>query len=66
MFLGMANSKSYLHVSDLINAMLFVCEATNAKRQIFNVGQVDDGASVRFIAEEVVRQFFPKQQSNLV
>ena len=52
--------KSYLHVSDLINAMLFVCEATNAKRQIFNVGQVDDGASVRFIAEEVVRQFSPE------
>ena len=52
--------KSYLHVSDLINAMLFVCESCKAKRQIFNVGQVDDGASVRYIAEEVVRQFSPE------
>jgi UDP-glucose 4-epimerase len=48
--------KEYLHVSDLIKAMEFI--RTHEDRYgttLYNVGVGDEGCSVRFIAEEVVR-----------
>lgn len=51
--------KSYLHVSDLIHAMLFIAERSREKVGIYNVGPSDDGVTVRFIAESVRDQVSP-------
>ena len=51
--------KTYLHVEELINAMIFVRNNSNEKLNFFNIGADDDGATVRFIAEEVVKMFAP-------
>ncbi len=47
--------KCYLHVDELIDAMLFICKTAQEKICLYNVGAVDEGATVRFIAEETVR-----------
>jgi UDP-glucose 4-epimerase len=54
-----SQQKSYLHVEDLIDAMLFVRDHANDKLSYFNVGPVDDGVSVRTIAETVRDQLAP-------
>jgi len=47
--------KAYLHVSDLVGAMLTVAgRETGPKIEILNVGAVDAGVTVRWIAESVV------------
>lgn len=46
--------KSYLHVEDLISAMLFIRDKAQDKLNVFNVGTDDEGVTVRFIAEETV------------
>lgn len=51
--------KSYLHVEDLIDAMLFIRERANEKVAVFNIGAGDAGVTVRFIAEETVREVSP-------
>jgi UDP-glucose 4-epimerase len=51
--------KSYLHVDDLIDAMFHIKRISIHGVNIFNIGPDDDGVSVKFIAEEVVRQFQP-------
>ena len=51
--------KTYLHVEELINAMIFIRKNSNEKLNFYNIGADDNGASVRFIAEEVVRSFAP-------
>lgn len=45
--------KSYLHVSDLVSAMLFIFDRAQEKRNIYNIGPEDDGVTVRTIAETV-------------
>ena len=45
--------KAYLHVDDLIDAMLFVRENAQGRFNIFNLGPPDDGITVREIAEAV-------------
>lgn len=45
--------KSYMHVQDLVAAMHFVAERAPEKVAIYNIGPVDDGVTVRFIAEHV-------------
>ena len=44
--------KAYLHVDDLVSAMLHIRSLEGA-RQVFNIGPADDGVTVRFIAETV-------------
>ncbi|MGQ2990957.1 MAG: NAD-dependent epimerase/dehydratase family protein [Brevundimonas sp.] len=44
--------KAYLHVEDLVSAMLHIRTLEGA-RQVFNIGPADDGVTVRFIAETV-------------
>lgn len=44
--------KSYLHIDDLVSAMLHIA-ALEGSYQVFNIGPVDDGVTVRFIAETV-------------
>lgn len=52
--------KAYLHVDDLVEAMLFITKHAHEKNNIFNVGPEDSGCSVRDIAEAVVARVSPK------
>lgn len=45
--------KPYMHINDLIAAMLFIADNAKEKVNIYNIGQQDSGVSVRFIAESV-------------
>jgi UDP-glucose 4-epimerase len=54
--------KSYLHVSELLDAMLFVRDHARDKLNFYNVGANDEGVSVRFIAESVVARVAPGAQ----
>ncbi|GEP12582.1 NAD-dependent epimerase/dehydratase family protein [Methylobacterium gnaphalii] len=45
--------KVYLHVDDLVSAMLFISENSRDKYNVFNIGPSDDGVTVKFIAETV-------------
>ena len=49
--------KIYLHVEDLLAAMLFINSNSNQKRNIFNIGPNDDGVYVKEIAENVAKKF---------
>ncbi len=52
--------KAYLHVSDLVRAMLLIADrASDAKVELVNIGPTDEGATVRFIAESVVNRIAP-------
>lgn len=44
--------KSYLHVSDLVAAMLHIADRAEPFA-VYNIGPTDDGVTVRFIAETV-------------
>jgi UDP-glucose 4-epimerase len=46
--------KPYLHVAELIDAMMFIWARAIEKRAIFNIGPEDDGVEVSTIAEAVV------------
>jgi UDP-glucose 4-epimerase len=47
-------TKPYLHVSELIEAMRFITANTQARRNVVNIGPADEGASVAFMAEETI------------
>jgi UDP-glucose 4-epimerase len=51
--------KTYLHVSELIDAMLFINDNTNNGMNYFNIGAMDDGVSVKQIAEETAKVVSP-------
>jgi UDP-glucose 4-epimerase len=46
--------KPYLHVSELIEAMLFILAKANSRVNLFNIGPEDDGATVADIAKAVL------------
>lgn len=50
--------KAYLHVSDLVAAMLQIADRREPYA-VYNIGPTDDGVTVRFIAETVRDQFRP-------
>jgi UDP-glucose 4-epimerase len=52
--------KSYLHVDELVDAMLFIRKNAGDKLNYFNIGADDDGVTVRFIAESVVERVAPQ------
>ncbi len=54
--------KSYLHVAELVDAMLYVSdkEIKNTKANIINIGCDDDGVTVKTIAELVVERCSPE------
>jgi UDP-glucose 4-epimerase len=55
--------KSYLHVSDLIDAMLLVRGRMATHRvELINIGPVDEGVTVRHIAQSVVARVSPGAQ----
>jgi UDP-glucose 4-epimerase len=43
--------KSYLHVDELVDAMLHIHEHAGERLNCFNIGNPDVGVTVRFIAE---------------
>jgi len=54
--------KSYLHVDDLISAMLFIRAQDSVKVCLYNIGPCDDGVTVSFIAEETIKAASPGAQ----
>ena len=51
--------KSYMHVQDLVEAMLFVRDQAGERLNCYNIGPDDGGATVRFIARKVVQRVAP-------
>jgi UDP-glucose 4-epimerase len=45
--------KPYLHVAELVDAMLFIARTAKAAYNVFNIGPDDEGVTVRHIAETV-------------
>jgi UDP-glucose 4-epimerase len=54
--------KGYLHVEDLVEAMLFLQSTLKSKIDIFNIGPTDEGVTVRRIAEETIALFSPNAE----
>ncbi len=52
--------KPYLHVDELVEAMLFIADESNARYGLYNIGPRDQGVSVREIAEIVRNHAAPK------
>ena len=52
--------KAYLHVSDLVGAMLAIRDrAITGKTEVINIGPTDAGVTVKWIAEQVVARVSP-------
>ncbi len=51
--------KPYLHVSELLDAMSLICKRASDRLNWYNIGPPDEGATVRDIAEAVLRQAAP-------
>lgn len=47
-------TKPYLHVSELIEAMRFIVDKADARRNVVNIGPAGAGTSVAFMAERTV------------
>ena len=47
--------KPYLHVSELLDAMIFITNTAQGKMNYFNIGPSDTGATVKSMAESVVK-----------
>jgi UDP-glucose 4-epimerase len=54
-----SQQKSYLHVADLIDAMLFIEANAPEKVNYYNIGNSDEGVFVKEIAAMVVEQVNP-------
>lgn len=56
--------KAYLLVDELIDAMCFIVNTSKDRLNYFNIGNIDDGVTVKFIAESVVAKYSPKAKIN--
>jgi UDP-glucose 4-epimerase len=56
--------KTYLHVSELIEAMLFINNNTSNGMNYYNIGAMDDGVFVKQIAEEAAKVVSPDAKIN--
>lgn len=54
-----SQQKAYLHVDELIDAMLFIREHATERIAYYNIGADDNGVTVRFMAEQVVAAVSP-------
>ncbi|MDR1685279.1 MAG: NAD-dependent epimerase/dehydratase family protein [Desulfovibrio sp.] len=52
--------KAYLHVEELVEAMLFIEERASGKLSLYNIGPEDAGCRVSDIAEAVVARVAPR------
>jgi UDP-glucose 4-epimerase len=57
-----SQQKAYLHVEDLVDAMLAVRNMGGTRIDAINIGPVDEGVTVRWIAEQVVQRVSPGAQ----
>jgi UDP-glucose 4-epimerase len=55
-----SQEKPYLHVSELVDAMLHLFHKTQQRLNYFNIAPADSATTVRFIAESTVRIVSPK------
>jgi UDP-glucose 4-epimerase len=55
-----SQQKSYLHVEELLDAMLYIREHASEKLNFFYIGADDKGVTVRYIAEQVVKAVAPR------
>lgn len=56
--------KTYLHVSELIDAMMFINQNTEDGLHYFNIGSMDNGLLVKQIAEETIKLVSPDAKIN--
>jgi UDP-glucose 4-epimerase len=56
--------KTYLHVSELVEAMLFIKNNTDNGMNYYNIGAMDDGVFVKQIAEETTKVISPDAKIN--
>jgi UDP-glucose 4-epimerase len=54
-----AQEKPYLHVSELVDAMLFLFERSRERLNYYNIAPENGATTVRFIAEAIVRAAAP-------
>lgn len=55
--------KAYLHVSDLVAAMMHIRDSRDLPKVFpINIGPIDEGVTVRFIAESVTQRVSPTAQ----
>ncbi|HEY0281616.1 MAG TPA: NAD-dependent epimerase/dehydratase family protein, partial [Rhizomicrobium sp.] len=54
-----SQTKPYLHVSELIEAMTYIVAKAEGRRNLFNIGPSGEGTSVAFIAEQAVARVLP-------
>ena len=54
--------KQYMYVNDLIKAMILIREKAVNKRNVFNIGPLDDGIEVQEIANLTVSKYFKGAQ----
>lgn len=57
-----SQQKGYLHVEELVDAMLFIRNHSLEKVSVYNIGADDEGVSVKFIAETTVKAVSPQAQ----
>ena len=54
-----SQEKPYFHVSELIDAMLFIVDNAQERLNYFNIGTADSSTTVRYLAETVVKRMSP-------
>jgi UDP-glucose 4-epimerase len=59
-----SQKKSYLHASDLVDAMLYIVEQTTLDRSPINIGPIDAGITVAEIAAKVTKRCSPTATIN--
>jgi UDP-glucose 4-epimerase len=52
-------TKPYVHVGELVGAMLHIVERAQGRRNVFNIGPADSGVSVAFMAEQAIARVRP-------
>jgi UDP-glucose 4-epimerase len=52
--------KPYLHVSELVDAMLFIVDRARDRLNYFNIGTAGSATTVRYLAEAVVKRMSPR------
>ena len=52
-------TKPYLHVGELIEAMRFILQNAAARRNVFNIGPEGPGSRVSFVAETMIARMAP-------
>jgi UDP-glucose 4-epimerase len=52
-------TKPYLHVTELLEAMKFIVGRASGRRNVFNIGPEGEGTSVAYLADQVIARVLP-------